>query len=136
MTGSRLVAFIYFWDRSQSDNGRVCLRLGEDAAIVCPPSHAVFDLSSVDVSGLITSDYQIAFLDEFRVMAAYCSGTSELSVFDTLVPQDYPGNSRWFRLPQKYHRQGSVSKALPLLWRSTATDILWCSNVSSGLRFN
>ena len=59
MTGSRLVAFVYFWDRSQSDNGRVCWRLGEDAAIVCPLSHAVFDLSSVDVSGLITSDYQI-----------------------------------------------------------------------------
>jgi len=65
----------------------------------------VFDFSSADGSVSITSDPQIAFLDEFRVMIAHCDGTTELSVFNTLVPQDHPENLRRFKLPQKYHER-------------------------------
>jgi len=65
-------------------------------------SPQVLDRSNADRSGPTQWNRQVAFLDEFRIMVLYDSAfpdTPELAVFNTLLPQDHPGNPRRFRLP-------------------------------------
>jgi len=103
----------------------------------------VLNLSSVDGSGLITLGCQITFLDEFRVMIKYFDCATGLSVFNTFVPQDHPGNFRRFGLPRKYHGRcfdvhldrdrslGIVNRDGPLVVDSTQ-DIFIVDFPSSG----
>ena len=51
----------------------------------------VFDLSSTDGSGVIISDSQIEFLDEFRIVVAHASRATVLFMFNTPVPQTIQG---------------------------------------------
>ena len=54
---------------------------------------------------LIKGSPDAAFLDEFRmVVSSYDDGTGtpELIVFDTRIPQDHPGRFRRFGLPPRY----------------------------------
>ena len=69
----------------------------------------VFDRSSVDGTELVRWNCQIAFLDEFRVVVSLCRFplTPEISVLNTLLPQDHPRHMRRFRLPQKYGQRGA-----------------------------
>jgi len=63
----------------------------------------VLDLSSTDRSGVVISDSQVEFLDEFRIMIIPCyNDVNVLSVFDTSIPEDHPGKFCQFGLPQKY----------------------------------
>lgn len=80
-------------------------RPGENATamIASPPLHIafqVFDRSGDDESRSVGPYNQIAFLDEFRVAVTHY--TTELFVFNTLVPQGHPENLRRFKLPPKH----------------------------------
>jgi len=67
----------------------------------------VFDLSSVDGSGALALPSWARFLDEFRIVITHDGGCNGLFVFNTLIPQDHPGNFRWFGFPLKYFGQGN-----------------------------
>ena len=74
---------------------------------ISPPK--VLDLSTGDDYGLNQQgnpDCEFIFIDEFRLMAfTYnrLTGEPDLVVFNTLIPQDHPSNTRWFRLPSWLH---------------------------------
>ena len=73
-----------------------------------PPQ--VFDRSSVDGTGLIRWNCQVAFLDEFRVVVALWNDfpfPPGLSVFNTLLPQDHPRHMRQFKLPPKHGQRSA-----------------------------
>lgn len=72
-----------------------------------PPQ--VFDRSSVDGTELVSWNCQVAFLDEFRIVVSLCNFlvTPEVSIFNTLLPQDHPRHMRRFGLPQKYGQRGA-----------------------------
>jgi len=70
-------------------------------ALLMPPSQ-VFDLSNTDESDAITSDCQIDFFDEFRIIVTHDDHATDISVFNTLVPQDHPGNFLRFKLPWEH----------------------------------
>lgn len=66
----------------------------------------VLEVSTGDGGVLIKGSPDAAFLDEFRmVVSSYDGGTGtpELIVFDTRIPQDHPGCFRRFGLPPRYH---------------------------------
>ena len=61
----------------------------------------------------IPTNYNIraTFLDEFRIMFSthdYNGAITELFLFDTLLPQDYPRNLRRVHLPPTYYRVPST----------------------------
>ena len=66
-------------------------------AFLMPPPQA-FDLSNKDENETINWDCQINFPDEFRIMITHCNDAPGLFVFNTLIPQDHPGNFRHFVL--------------------------------------
>ena len=62
---------------------------------------------------LIHPHAQIACLDEFRMAIlpeGYHTGTMELTVFNTLIPQHHPGNMRRLELPQPFYGQHWTSQ--------------------------
>lgn len=70
-------------------------------ALFTPPPQ-VLELASIGVG--LCQDTQVIFLDEFRmIISPDKSGMGELTVFNTLFPQDHPGNLRRLALPQQFH---------------------------------
>jgi hypothetical protein len=75
--------------------------MSSHALLTSPPQ--VLDLSSTDGSKLVKPDTQGIFLDEFRVAIVHDeSSIAELAVFNTLIPQDHPGNLQLLGLPPEY----------------------------------
>ena len=76
------------------------------------PLPQVLDLSSTDKGELVDKNVQVTFLDEFRmVVLPGKPGITRLTVFNTLVPQDNPGNLRQLGLPQRF-RDWSVKMTI------------------------
>ena len=66
-----------------------------------PPQ--VLDLSSERDGKLVTLNAQVVFLDEFRIAIIPDGfGMTELTVFNTLIAQDRPGNLRQLVLPGQF----------------------------------
>ena len=95
-------------------------------------------------NNLIRDGYQVAFLDEFRIMLTYRNNplvVPELLVFNTFVPQDGPGNLRRFGLPPRYRdwsarvhldhdrSLGTVNRDGPLI--ADPTQAIFVMNLSS-----
>jgi len=95
-----LIARILVWDWKTREIVRFC---GSNGYISLSSPHQVLDLLSTDGSELVTYNARTTFLDEFR-MVIIPSGLAitELVVFNTLIPQDRPGNLRRFRVPQEF----------------------------------
>lgn len=119
ITGSRIVMYISYrdpdlprgdrrvwrlcvWDWKTGDLVRV-LRLHSHVLFILPPQ--VLDLSTTKGHGFIRrGDWfsPVVFIDEFRLLVLTYdnpTGDPELVVFNTLVPQDHPSNSRRFGVP-------------------------------------
>jgi hypothetical protein len=65
----------------------------------------VLDLSSTGGNKLVERDTKVTFLDEFRMILLTpdrAANSPELILFNTLLPQDHPGNSRRLSLPPRY----------------------------------
>jgi hypothetical protein len=73
-------------------------------------SPQVLELQPTDCSKLVPTLIEVAFLDEFR-MAIFpgVSPSPELVLFDTLVPQNYPGNLQRFELPPEFRDRAIFS---------------------------
>ena len=55
---------------------------------------------------MVEQNTNITFLDEFWMMILSHRGaanSSELALFNTLIPCDHPRNSQWLDLPQRDH---------------------------------
>ena len=109
ITRSRIAVYLVYWDE---DDGIVCrmvvwnwktgeqVRFRDLSAHTLLNSPQVLDLSSMDRSESITNGTQAIFLDEFCVAAIPSrSAITELTMFNTLVPQDHPGYMRRLAFP-------------------------------------
>ncbi|KAF9643424.1 hypothetical protein BDM02DRAFT_3273044 [Thelephora ganbajun] len=68
--------------------------------------NVVLDLLSTDESELVKRYPQVVFLDEFRMVVIPDKFWSlELVVFDTLIPQNHPGNVQRLELPPRFYDQ-------------------------------
>ena len=116
ITGSRVMVYTSYLDEDIPSQGvvwRVAVwdwKTGDSASLPrLDQSYStnpaqVLDLKSTDRSALVGWNTQINFLDEFRVVILVNkSDVTELFVFNTLVPQDHPGNLRRLELPQQFH---------------------------------
>jgi len=71
-------------------------------------SSQVLDSPDLGGGGSLGPDHQIAFLDEFRIIAttrsnSYREEAPDFFVFDTLIPHGSTGSLRRFKLPPEYH---------------------------------
>jgi hypothetical protein len=123
ITGSRIVMCVHYrydelanneriyderiivWDWKTGDLVRLCGLSGHP--LLTSPAQ-VLNLSSADGSGLAETMTQVVFLDEFRLAVLHReSGVAELAVFNTLFPQDHPGNVQRLGLPPDAHNRGA-----------------------------
>lgn len=92
---------IIVWDWKTGNLVRLCSLSGHP---LLTSSAQVLNLSSANGSGLAETMTQVIFLDEFRLAVLHReSGVTELAVFNTLVPQDHPGNLQRLGLPPDTH---------------------------------
>ncbi|KAF9645019.1 hypothetical protein BDM02DRAFT_3120947 [Thelephora ganbajun] len=102
ITASRIMMHFLYWSESLLDDGNVWRIVVWDRKT----RDVVLDLLSTDESGLVKGYPQAVFLNEFRmVVAPNKSWNVELVVFDTLIPQDHPGNAQRLELPLQLHGQ-------------------------------
>jgi len=118
ITGSRVMATlshlgftiwtVLVWDRRTGDLVRITWPKSNHIFLTSPPQ--VLNLPITDWIGLNPS--RPIFLDGFRIMVpTHDTGTNvpEFIVFNTLIPQDHPMNSRWFSLPPQYHDRNPIT---------------------------
>ena len=100
LTDDALITRILVWDWKTGELVRSC---GSNGYISLSSPHQVLDLLSTDGRELVTYNAQVIFLDEFR-MAVIPSwlDITEFAVFNTLIPQDHPGNLRRFGFPPQF----------------------------------
>ena len=85
------------WDWRTGELVRFC---GSNGYISLSSPHQVLDVLSTDRRELIKGNSQVTFLDEFLVAVIPTGWTiTELVVFNTLIPQNHPGNLRRFGFP-------------------------------------
>jgi len=85
------------------ENRRNCEFCDSNGYISLSSPNQVLDLLSNDGRELITYNPRVIFLDEFRmVIISSRLAITELAVFNTLIPQDHPGNLRRFGVPLKF----------------------------------
>lgn len=115
MTSSRIMSYFFHGNEDllgTEDVWKIVVwnwKTGDLVRFCCSSSHAlltssqVLDLSSTDGSGFVGEDTQAIFLDEFRVaVIPNKSATTELVVFNTLIPWGHPGHLQRLALPSEF----------------------------------
>ena len=100
LPGDALIRMILVWDWKTGELVRSC---SSNGYISLNSPYQVLDLLSTGGRGLLGLNPQVVFLDEFR-MALIPSelDITELAVFNTLIPQDHPGNLQRFGFPPEF----------------------------------